>query len=155
MRVEGEDGGFVVRERTEVVDELDERPLPDLVRELAAEGQLLLREEVRLAKAEIRREAKKAAKGAAEVGAGGAVGYVALFCLAATLIVLGDLILPLWLSALIVTALFGIVGFALIQGGRKQLQNAQPARAVDNLKEDKEWAKETMRSVRSSRHEHA
>jgi hypothetical protein len=154
MRTEGNHRGFPYGE-PEVVDELVERPLPELVRELVGESQLLLREEVRLARAEIRNEAKKAAKGGAELGAGGAVGYVALFCLAATLIVVGDLFLPLWLSALIVTALFGIVGFVLIQGGRKQLKSAQPARAVDHLKEDKEWAKETMRSVRSRRHGHA
>lgn len=153
MRTEGDHG--TPGRHADVMEELEERPLPELVRELVGEGQLLLREEVRLAKAQIRNEAKKAAKGGAELGAGGAVAYVALFCAAATLIALGDLFLPLWASALIVTALFAIVGYALIQGGRKQLQATQPARAVDHLKEDKEWAKETMRSVRSSRHGHA
>lgn len=153
MRMEGDHRGSVYRETQ--VDELEERPLPELLRELVGESQTLLREEVRLAKAEVRREAKKAARGGAELGAGGAVAYVALMALAATLVVLGDLVMPLWLSALIVTALFGIVGFALIQGGRKQLQRTQPTRAVENLKEDGEWAKETMRSVRSSRHGHA
>ncbi|HYG67388.1 MAG TPA: phage holin family protein [Anaeromyxobacteraceae bacterium] len=153
MRIEGDHRGL--RYGTSEVEELDDRPLPELLRELVGESQTLLREEVRLAKAEIRNEAKKAAKGGAELGAGGAVAYVALFCLAATLIVLGDLFLPLWLSAAIVTVLFAIVGFALIQGGRKQIQHTRPARAVDHLKEDKEWAKETMRSVRSSRHGHA
>lgn len=151
MRVEGDDGRFHLGRA-----ELDEeRPLPELIRELVGEGQALLREEVRLARAELQREVKKAAKGGAELGAGGAVAYVALFCLAATLIALGDLVMPLWLSALIVTAIFGIVGWALVQSGRKQLQGAQPGRAVDHLKEDQEWAKETMRSVRSSRAGHA
>lgn len=153
MRTEGDHGGFVYRE-TEV-DDLDERPLPELIRELVGESQTLLREEVRLLKAEVRREAKKAARGGAELGAGGAVGYVALMCLAATLVVLGDLFMPLWLSALIVTAIFGVVALVLIQGGRRELKRVQPGRAVENLKEDKEWAKETMQSVRSSRAGHA
>jgi hypothetical protein len=134
---------------------VEDRALPDLLRELVTEGQTLLREEVRLAKAEVRREAKKAAKGGAQLGAGGAVGYVALFLLAATLVLIGATFMPAWLSALIVTVIYGAVGFALIQGGKKKLQQTDPAKPVENLKEDRRWAKETMQSIRSSRHAHA
>jgi VIT1/CCC1 family predicted Fe2+/Mn2+ transporter len=132
-------------------DGLRDRPLADLLRDLVQEGQGLLREEVRLAKAEIRAEAKKATKGAAELGAGGAVLYAALLLLGVALILLGDLFLPAWAAALIVTAIYAIAGLVLLGRGKEDLRRADPARAVENVKEDARWVKETMRDIRSSR----
>lgn len=142
-------------EREVDVEVLDERPLADLLRELVRDGQTLLREEVRFAKAEIRTEAKKAAKGGAAIGAGGALLHAALLCLAATLVLVGATFLPVWLSALIVTVLLGAAGWLAVSWGKKRLSSAERARAVDNIKEDGRWARETMRSIRSERHAHA
>jgi hypothetical protein len=145
-----------MRYETQVeAERLDDRPLADLIRELMQEGQTLLREEARLAKAEIRAEAKKAAKGGAAIGAGGALLHTALLLLAATLVLLGATFLPEWVSALIVTILFAAGGWAAVSWGKKRLSGAEPARAVENIKEDGRWAKETMRSIKSERHAHA
>lgn len=135
-------------------DAIGERPLGELVSELVHEGQTLLREEVRLAKAEVRNEARKASKAGAALGAGGAVLYVALMCLAATLVLIGATFMPAWLSALIVTALLAIAGYVALQRGQAELKKLNPARPVENLKEDGRWAKETMRSIKSSRPAH-
>lgn len=132
-------------------EELRERPLGDLVRELLQDAQGLLREEVRLAKAELRHEAKKAGKGAAAIGAGGAVLYAALFFLGATLVLVGATFLPAWLSALIVTVIYGVAGWAALGYGRKELEKTRPSRAIEHAKEDARWAKETMRDIKSSR----
>jgi hypothetical protein len=134
---------------------LEEVPLRELLRELVADGQGLLREEVRLAKAELREEAKKAARGGAGIGAGGVLLYAALLCLAATLVLVGATFMPAWLAALIVTALYAGAGFAAIQYGRQRLAQAKPARAVQGIQEDRRWVSETMRDIKSSRHAHA
>lgn len=132
-------------------DGLRERPLGELLRELLQEGQGLLREEVRLAKAEVREEARKATKGAAFAGAGGAVLYAALLFLGVTLVLLGATFLPAWVAALIVTAIYGAAGWAALSHGKGELQRTRPSRAVDHVKEDARWAKETMRDIKSSR----
>lgn len=132
-------------------DGLRDRPLGDLVGELFGEAQGLVREEVRLAKAELRAEAKKAARGAAGLGAGGAMLLVALILLGVTLVLVGATFLPAWVSALLVTAAYAAVGWGLVAQGKKELERTDPSRAVDSVKEDARWAKETMRDVRSSR----
>jgi uncharacterized membrane protein YqjE len=131
-------------------DGLRERPLGDLVGELVREAQGLAREELRLAKAELREEAKKAARGGAQLGAGGAVLYAALLLLGVTLVLAGAAFLPAWVAAAIVTAIYALAGWGLIARGKKELRTAAPSRAVEHVKEDARWARETMRDVRSS-----
>jgi hypothetical protein len=130
---------------------LEDRPLGDLVGELARDSQQLLRDELRLAKAELRAEARKVAKGGAEVGAGGVALHAALLFLGITLMLIGATLMPAWLSALIVTVIYGAAGAFAVSKGRQDLAKADPKRVVDNLKEDERWAKETMHDIRSSR----
>jgi hypothetical protein len=157
MRHEGEVRGEGERPagRDPEVDELEERPIGELVSELFAEGKTLVREEVRVAKAELRAEAKKAGQAGAAFGVGGVLLHAAVLCLAAALVLVGATFLPAWASALIVTALLGLAGYAGIAAGKKRLAQTDPARAVKNLKEDGRWAKETMRSIRSNGHGNA
>ena len=103
----------------------------------------LMRQELALAKAEIRAEAQKAAKGAGMLaGAGFAAWMVAVFA-SVTLMWLLDKAMDLWLAALIVTLLWGAVGAVLFVTGRNQLKqvNPKPEQTVESLKEDKEWLK--------------
>jgi uncharacterized membrane protein YqjE len=146
-----EEWGRAERFRRDVAGDLRERPLADLLRELVQEAQGLLREEVRLAKAELREEAQKAAKGGSAIGAGGALLYAALLFLGGTLVLLGATFLTAWVAALIVTGIYGAAGWAVLSYGRQELQKSRPARAVEHVKEDAQWAKETMRDIRSSR----
>jgi hypothetical protein len=131
--------------------DLRARPLGDLVRELLEEGQGFLRDEVRLAKAEVREEARKATKGGAAIGAGGAVLYAGLLFFGVTLVLLGATFLPAWVAALIVTAIYAAGGWAALSYGRDELRKTRPSRAVEHVKEDARWAKETMRDIKSSR----
>jgi Flp pilus assembly protein TadB len=135
--------------------ELEAVPLRELLRELVADGQQLLREEVRFARAELRAEVKKGARGGAGLGVGGALLYAALLCLAATLVLAGATFMPAWVAALIVAVLYAGAGLAAVQYGRQRLAQARPARAVQGIQEDRRWASETMRDIKSSRHAHA
>lgn len=138
-------------------DGFQSRPTPDLVKELIEQGQYLLKEEFYLAKEEARSEAKQAGKAGASLGAGGAILYVGVMAFAGFLIAVGNTFLPLWLSALIVSVLFLVVGGIVLKNGQNKFKHINPkhSRTVGTLKEDKEWAKDTMQSVKSHRHAHA
>lgn len=147
----GEERWRSARFRRDDSEDLSDRPLGDLLRELLQDAQGLVREEVRFAKAEVREEAKKAGKGAAAIGAGGAVLYAALLLFGVTLVLLGATFLPPWVAALIVTVIYAAAGWYAVSYGRAELRKTRPSRAVEHVKEDARWAKETMRDVRSSR----
>ena len=70
-------------------------------------------------------------------------GLLALIALTAGLIAALDTGLPLWLAALIVMLLWGVVGAVLAARGRKELQQATPPvpQTVETVKEDIQWAK--------------
>ncbi|HEX9400812.1 MAG TPA: phage holin family protein [Anaeromyxobacter sp.] len=102
-------------------------------------------------RAELRDEAKKASKGAAAIGAGGAVLYAALLFLGVTLVLLGATFLPAWFAGLLVTAIYAAGGWAALSYGRQELRRTRRSRAVEHVKEDARWARETMRDIRSSR----
>ena len=66
--------------------------------------------------------------------------------------VLGEF-MDTWLAALIVTILWGIVAFVLVQAGRKHLKEAlppKPEQTIETIKEDVQWAKTQMRSDTTS-----
>jgi hypothetical protein len=133
----------------------EERPTAELVKEAFSEARLLVKEELRLAKAEAKTEARKAARAGAGFGAGGVLLHLALFPFVACLVAIFDAFLPLWLAALVVTVLVAGAGGAAIFYGKKRLETLEPERTVRTFKEDKEWAKDTMQSIRSHRHGNA
>jgi predicted lipid-binding transport protein (Tim44 family) len=119
----------------------------ELVGQVTHDLSTLMRQEFELAKAELTAEAKKAGKGAGTLGAAGFLGYLAAIFASLTLMFLLDLFLPLWAAALIVTALYGLIGFVLFSRGRRQLKtiDPKPRQTVETLKEDVQWAKDQTR----------
>jgi hypothetical protein len=120
-----------------------ERSLGSLVSQLSADFSKLMRQEVALAKAEMREEAKKAGKAAGMLGGAGFAGWmVGLFASLALMWALGEAMALVW-AALIVTAIWAIVGIVLFVTGRKQLQdvNPKPEQTIQSLKEDQQWVK--------------
>jgi uncharacterized membrane protein YqjE len=130
--------------------ELRDNSIGELVKDLANQTSTLVRQEIELAKAELTDRGKRAAKGAGMLGAGAAVGLLALGALTAVLIAALDLAMPTWLAALIVTVVYAAIAGVLIQIGRKQVQEAAPPvpeETIDSVKEDVQWAKTRMRSA--------
>jgi uncharacterized membrane protein YqjE len=124
----------------------DQRSVRDLLSELVSEIQTLLRQEIALTKAEMSRKIKAYSKDVALLVAGATIGFVGFQALVATTIILLDLFLPLWLSALIVTALLLIGAYVLVRRGMDDMQQRSitPEQTVESLKEDKEWLQEEM-----------
>ncbi len=129
----------------------DERSVGELLRELSAETSTLVRQEVQLAKAELTVKAKQAGKGAGLLGGAAVMGLALLGAFTAFLIAVIALVVPVWLSALIVTVLYGVIAGVLALAGKKALQQAGPAKpqqTIDTLKEDAQWTKTRAKSAR-------
>ena len=110
--------------------------LGELVGNVTRDLSTLMRQELALAQAELKAEARTAGKAAGALGAAGFAGYMAvLFASISLWWALGHLIGNGW-SALVVAVLWGIVGAVLYSSGRKKLRevNPTPERTVDTLK---------------------
>lgn len=121
--------------------------LGDLVSELTGDLSKLMRQELELAKAEIRQEAAKAGKATGMLAAAGFAGYLTTVLLSLALVFALGAVMPLGWAALIVAALWGVTGAVLYYSGRAKLRtvNPKPERTVETLKEDAEWAKHPTR----------
>jgi hypothetical protein len=107
--------------------DLRQLPIGELVKQLAEETSTLVRQELELAKAEMTQKGKQAGLGLGELG-GAALA----------------LAMPVWLAALIVAVVYGIIASVLALIGRRQLQQGlppTPERTQQTVKEDIEWAK--------------
>lgn len=103
----------------------------------------LFRQEVELAKAEIKQEATNAGKAAGMLGGAGFAGYLAVVLLSFAIVFgLGN-VMDLGWAALVVAVVWGIIGAVLYAGGRRRLKTLDPVprRTVDTIKEDARWLK--------------
>ena len=124
-------------------------PLGELMKQLADQTSRLVRNEVRLARAEMTEKAQAYGRAGAMLGAAAVVGLLAGFALTMFLIYLLKLALPLWAAALIVTVVYAVIGFALFAAGKKKLDEARtpvPEQTVESVKEDVQWLKTQTRS---------
>jgi len=124
-------------------DELRERPIGDLVKQLAGQTSTLVRQEIQLAQAEVTQKGKVAGKGAGLLAGAAAFGLLALGALTAALIALLDKAMATWVAALIVMALWALVAVVLAKAGQNALKRATPPapQTVETVKEDIQWAK--------------
>jgi MFS family permease len=125
-------------------DELRERPIGDLVKQLAGQTSTLVRQEIDLAKAELTEKGRVAGQGAGFLGGAALVGLMAAGALTATLILVLDTAMDSWLAALIVTVVMAAVAGFLALRGRDRIRAATPVvpeQTVETVKEDVEWAK--------------
>lgn len=122
----------------------DEPSLGELFAQLASDTSKLVRHEVALARSEMTQKASSVGRDLGILGAGGAIAYAGFLALLTALIVGLDLLLPLWLSALIVGLIVVGVGYVLIQRGLNAIKQANlvPEQTIETLKEDAQWAKE-------------
>jgi len=133
-------------------DELRERPIGDLLKQLASQTSTLVRQEIELAKAEMSQKAGIAGKGAGLLGGAAVIGLLAGGALTACLILVLSEAMDAWLAALIVAVVFGAVAAALGLAGRNKVRAATPAvpeQTVETVKEDVEWAKTRTPSGRT------
>jgi uncharacterized membrane protein YqjE len=121
----------------------DQRSVGDIVSDVTQDLTMLMRQEIELAKTELKEEATKAGKGAGMLGGAGLSGYFAILFLSTTLMFVLDEFLDMWAAALIVTVLWAIAAAVLAVIGKKKLQASRPQlpQTQQTLKEDVQWAK--------------
>ena len=128
----------------------DDRSIGDLISELTTETTTLVKQEIRLVKAEAREEAREAGAAVGAAVAGGAVAYAGLIPIligagwGLGLLLDDDLI---WLGILLVGALVAVVGALMLKKGLDQIKHLSPPldTTAQTLKEDKQWIKEETR----------
>jgi len=124
-------------------DTVADTSIGELIGNVSNDLTQLFRQEVELAKAEVKQEAVKAGKAAGMLGGAGFAGYLAIVLFSFALVFgLANVMDAGW-AALIVGALWAAVGAALYLNGRKQLKTVDPMprRTVDTFKEDARWLK--------------
>jgi hypothetical protein len=110
--------------------------LGDLLSEVTRDVSILMRQEVELAKAEVKQSATRAGKGAGMFGGAGYAGHLTILFLSfAAWWGLGHVIDIAW-SALIIAVIWGIVAAILFVLGRKEMKAVKGApETVDTLKQ--------------------
>jgi hypothetical protein len=128
---------------TTTKDLATEPSLSEALRDVGTDLSLLVRQEIGLAKAELKQEAVQAAKGAGLLGVAGYAGLMALLMGSfAAAFALGTLWGLGW-GALAVTGIWALVAVVLLVTGRSALRRVspKPERTVESLKEDARWAR--------------
>jgi len=98
----------------------------------------LVRSEIALAKSELHDSVVRVGTGAGLFGGAGVVGLFAVeFLLLAAMFGIAA-VTSLWLGALVVGVVLGIIGAVLAMSGKKKLQSAGegPAHAIEQIKSD-------------------
>ena len=127
-------------------DERARQGLQELLRSIGTDLSLLIRQQVALAKEEMRGIAAEKATGGALLAAAGVfalfvLGFASLAGAAAL-----DLVLPRWAALLIVGGVYLLLAvIAAVLGRRALAAPATPERTKQIVKEDVEWAKQTLK----------
>ncbi|CAL9490852.1 hypothetical protein SUDANB95_03214 [Actinosynnema sp. ALI-1.44] len=119
----------------------DNATIGQLVGDLTQDLSRLLRQELELAKAEIRQEATKAGKATGMLAAAGFAGYMTAVLLSLAAVFGLAYLIGLGWAALVVAVLWGIAGAVLYSAGRTRLRTVspKPERTIETLKEDAAW----------------
>lgn len=119
-----------------------ERSLGDLFGDLTRDTSRLVRQEMRLAKAEMTEKAVKAGKDVGLIAGGGVLALLGAMALTAGMILaLAAIGVKLWISAMVVgLAILVVAALVVWQGiaGLKRI-NPVPVETIESLKEDQRW----------------
>lgn len=114
-----------------------ENSVGELIGDVTRDLSTLMRQELELAKAEVKQEVVKTGRAASMLGAAGFAGYmVVLFLSFALAVGLAQVIDTTW-AMVIVAAVWALAGALLYSAGRRQLHQVhpKPERTVETLKE--------------------
>jgi hypothetical protein len=120
-----------------------DQSLGELFAHLSSDLSVLMRDEVELAKVELKEEIGRAGRAAGFLGGAALAGFMVLVLLSfAAAWGLAEVMAVGW-AFLIVGALWGAIGAFLYLRGRERLKNVnlKPEETVQTLKEDVQWAK--------------
>lgn len=118
-----------------------DQPIGELLQQASQQTATLVRQEIRLAQAELQGKGKHAGIGAGLFGGGGMVALCGLVALVIAAIAALALVLPVWAAALIVAVILFAVAGVLALTGKKQVDQGQPPKpeqAIESAQRDVE-----------------
>jgi len=124
--------------------------IAQLISGIVADAQVLVRQEIALARQEVSEEISTAKQAGIKLGIAGGVlalgGLLLILALAQGIAVLLDW--PVWAGYALVGVVLAVVGYFLLSSGQKQLKKVHPVpeRTVETLKENAEWIKDRTTS---------
>jgi hypothetical protein len=121
--------------------EAEQRSLGDLLSDLTDGASMLFRQELELAKLELKRDATRAGKAGGMLAAGAVLGLFTLMLLLFAASWGLAAVMPTGFAFLIVGVIVGAVAAGLAMAGRKRLRQVDlaPRTTIETLREDKEW----------------
>ncbi|MFC4000873.1 phage holin family protein [Prauserella oleivorans] len=126
----------------------DERSVAQLVNDLSAQTSRLVRDEMKLAVAEMQSKGKHYGVGAGLGGAAAVLAWFGLGALVAAAVLALALVLPGWAAALIVGVALLLVAGILALAGKKQVEQGSPPvprEATESVRADVASVRESMR----------
>jgi uncharacterized membrane protein YqjE len=125
----------------------NERSLPAVVQEIFGNLRDIVRAEVGLARAELREEASKVASSVLWLAVGVVTAVLASVFALWTIVYSVALLIPMWAAALIVAAGLTVVATVLLTLGTRRIRRVHvvPPRAVERVKEDVEWVRQSSK----------
>jgi hypothetical protein len=126
-----------------------DRPLGELVQDLSRQTSTLIRQEMRLAQAELTEKGKHASKGAGMFGGAGLVALYGVGALVAAAILGLATVLDPWIAAAAIgVGLLAIAGLLALTG-KKEIEEAgppKPEQAIESVQRDVETVKARAKS---------
>ena len=125
----------------------EERSIGELVGQLANETTTLVHQEVLLAKTEMTEKAKYAAKQTVVIAVGSMIGQASLLFLLGAIALLLAGVMPIWVSALLVSIAASAISYVVIQKGLAAFKHIEvaPVQTLKTLEENKLWAQKQVR----------
>ncbi len=123
------------------------RSMTEILQDIIADIQEIVRSEFRLAKAEVQEQAAKVARSGVPLIVGLLLGLYALGFLLLAMVHALSLVVDAWLAALIVGFVVGVVSLILINIGRNRLKGVKvvPEKTIGTVKENVQWARNQIR----------
>jgi hypothetical protein len=134
-----------------VHDALDDAALGELFRRLTSDASLLVRQEISLAKAEMRESLDHLKATVTRLAIAAALAIPAALALTAFLVIaLGDAINSYWASALIVGVILFLAAVVLARQGMAGVEKAKEGlqRTAESVGDDARWGKEEIRTFK-------
>jgi len=121
----------------------DPRSLGQIIQDIVQGLENMLDAEIRLARAEILQKTGQVKHASVFLGIAAGAGLLGAACFVTTCIAALNLVMPLWLAALLVGIGLMIVAGGAFALGRNRMEEVDPVprQTVQTLREDLEWAK--------------
>jgi len=138
----------------------EEPSVGELLRSLSSDFRVLVRQEIDLAKAEMREKVHVYQTGMITVAIGAVLMMAAALTglwflnqgLTALLVQFMPLAIAVWLAPLILTVAFAGFGWTMIKGAKEKMarEGLTPNRTLQTLAQDKRWAQAKVREVKEN-----